>query len=198
MIGQLRGTLLEENNDGTLVIDVGGVGYDVIAPMGTAGRLRATPGPVVLYIHTHVREDALQLYGFMAPSERALFRQLTSVSSIGPKTAITILGAMGAAELMGHIVAGETKRLTALPGVGKKTAERLTLELKDKLASLLPSGAARGAPRSAGSGAELLHSALSQLGFRPAEIERAIDGLRERLDTPIGELVRDALRILSK
>ena len=184
-----------------LVVDVGGVGYEVMVPLGTVGRLASDAGVITLYVHTHVREDALLLYGFVTLEDRAAFRLLTGISAIGPKIAMSILGSLTVADLAAAVTRGETTRLTKIPGVGKKTAERIALELKDKLvaskmAVALPNAAT--APAKAAK-AELVHGALTRMGFRPAEAERAIASLGSRVESaPIGELVRDALAVLSR
>ncbi len=184
-----------------LVVDVGGVGYEVMVPLGTVGRLVANDGIVTLFVHTHVREDALLLYGFASLEDRAAFRLLTGISAIGPKIAMSILGSLSLGDLAVAVTRGETARLTKIPGVGKKTAERIALELKDKLlgpkvALSMPNAAAIPAPTAK---AELIHGALTRMGFRPAEAERAIASLGSRVESaPIGELVRDALAVLSK
>ena len=184
-----------------LVVDVGGVGYEVTVPLGTVGRLASDNGVVTLYVHTHVREDALLLYGFASLDDRATFRLLTGISAIGPKIAMNILGSLSIPDLAVAVTRGETARLTKIPGVGKKTAERIVLELKDKLQA--PSAARTEAnaavPKAQAAKAELVHGALTRMGFRPAEAERAIASLGSRVDSaPIGELVRDALAVLSK
>ena len=201
MIGRLAGRIVDDGADGVLVVDVGGVGYEVMVPLGTVGRLVANDGIVTLFIHTHVREDALLLYGFASLEDRAAFRLLTGISAIGPKIAMSILGSLSLSELAVAVTRGETARLTKIPGVGKKTAERIALELKDKLlgpkvALTMPNAAAVPAPTAK---AELIHGALTRMGFRPAEAERAIASLGSRVESaPIGELVRDALAVLSK
>jgi Holliday junction DNA helicase RuvA len=201
LIGRLVGKVVEDGADGTLILDVGGVGYEVLVPLGTGGRV--TPdaaGVVTLFVHTHVREDAFLLYGFASRDERAAFRQLIGVSNIGPKIALSILGALSVSELAAAVARGETAKLTAVPGVGKKTAERLVLELKDKLVAHVPVLAAapqvRPAPR--GAKAELVHGALTRMGYRPAEAERAVAALGARVDEePLPDLVREALGVLS-
>ena len=205
MIGRLTGRIVEESADGALVVDVVGVGYEVMAPLGTVGRLAAAPeGVVTLYVHTHMREDALLLYGFASRGERAVFRQLIAISSIGPKIAMSILGALPIGDLAAAIARGETGRLTKVPGVGKKTAERIVLELKDKLlaeapaaAPVLPTrGPSAAIPRA--ENAELLHGALTRMGSRPAEADRAVAALGSRVDSePLADLVREALSVLS-
>ncbi len=206
MIGRLCGRVVEESADGTLVLDVVGVGYEVVAPLGTLGRATLDPsGPVTLFIHTHVREDALLLYGFASREDRATFRALIGISNIGPKIAMAILGSMSAGELALVITRGQVARLTAIPGVGKKTAERLVLELKDKLivppAALAKAGPDAIAPPAApptSSKGELLHGALTRMGYRPAEADRAVSSLGARVETEaLGDLVREALAALS-
>jgi Holliday junction DNA helicase RuvA len=202
LIGRLTGRVVEDAADGTLVLDVGGVGYEVAAPLGTIGR--ATPdatGLVTLHVHTHVREDALLLYGFATAEDKAAFRALVSVSNVGPKIAISILGVLAAPELASVLGRGETNKLTQIPGVGKKTAERLVLELKEKLAHLArasaPVAAQKAPPPS--SQAETLVRALTGMGFRQPEAERAVEALGPRVDAaPLGELVREALASLAR
>ena len=211
MIGRLVGHIVEEGADGTLVLDVRGVGYEVVVPLGTVGRVGGGTVPpqapadaeVTLFIHTHVREDALLLYGFGSRDERAVFRQLIGISSIGPKIALSILGALPVGELAGAIARSETTKLTKVPGVGKKTAERIVLELKDKLlVQPSPLGATPAprdaAPRARDAKGELLHGALTRMGYRPAEAERAVATLGSRIETePLGDLIREALGILA-
>jgi Holliday junction DNA helicase RuvA len=202
LIGRLVGKIVEESADGSCVIDVRGVGYEVTVPLGAVGR--APPddaGAVTLWIHTHVREDAFVLYGFASREDRAVFRQLIAVSNIGPKIALSILGALPVGELAAAVAGGETTKLTRVPGVGKKTAERIVLELKDKLLAPPPALAAAAAPAKAaprGAKAELLHGALTRLGYRPAEAERAVTALGARVESePLADLVREALGVLS-
>jgi holliday junction DNA helicase RuvA len=226
LIGRLTGRVVEDAADGTVVLDVSGVGYEVTLPLGALGRARAlTPAQVpaapatpaapaapaapavprdlvTLYVHTHVREDAFLLYGFASREDRAAFRALISVSSIGPKIAMAILSVMTAAELAAVLSRKEIARLTGVPGVGKKTAERLVLELKDKLLELptpLPGGATQASlPAPSGKG-DLLKGALTGMGYRPVEAERALTALGARLDKePLDDLIREALGLLSR
>ena len=202
MIGRLTGRITEEGAEGTLIVDVGGVGYEVVAPLGTSGRTTAdAAGCVTLYVHTHVREDALLLYGFASRSERAAFRELIGVSSIGPKLAVNILGVLSVAELASAVVTGDLKVLTRVPGVGKKTAERIALELKDRLSAEgpVPSPAAEAESASVGGRqAELLHGALTRMGYKPTEADRALVALKDRIATvALADLVREALAMLS-
>lgn len=208
MIGRLTGSIAQEELDGTLVLDVQGVGYEVSTPPGTGGRLRALApqGPAVLHVHTHVREDIFQLFGFATADDRLLFRTLLGVSSIGPKTALAIVAALPAAELARAVQRRELGRLTAVPGVGKKTAERLMLELRDKLSGAsFPAGAAAATGgKASGAGAapparDLLSGALTRMGFKAPDVERAIDEFGDRVGAePLGDLVREALQRLTK
>jgi Holliday junction DNA helicase RuvA len=203
LIGRLVGQIVEDSAEGAVVVDVRGVGYEVLVPLGTVGR--ATPdeaGAVTLYVHTHVREDALLLYGFASRDERSVFRQLIGVSSIGPKIALSILGALPVGELAAAVAGGETVKLTRVPGVGKKTAERIVLELKDKLLAQAPLSVAGAVPpprpTARGAKGELLHGALTRMGYRAVEADRAVAALGARVDTEaLAELVREALAVLA-
>lgn len=132
MIAHLRGSLLEKHPN-SAIIDVGGVGYEVAISVSTFSSLPDPGAEVRLRVHTHVREDAITLFGFLTADEKTLFERLISVSGIGPKLAITVLSGLPASELVAAIRAGQTDRLVRIPGVGRKTAERIVLELKDKL-----------------------------------------------------------------
>lgn len=206
MIGRLTGKVTQED-DGTIVVDVNGVGYEVIVPLGTVGRAAADgEGRVTLFVHTHVREDVLSLFGFASEGDRLAFRTLISVSNVGPKTAIAVLSSLPAAELGQAIARKELGRLTAVPGIGKKTAERLLLELKDKLPLLEAAGPRGAAPVVATAGAkasnpDLLAGALVNMGYRPNEAERAIEQLGREgklAELPLADLLREALAVLSK
>ena len=143
MIAFLRGSLLEKHPT-QVIIETHGVGYEVTIPVSTFSVLPDPPSTATLRVYTHVREDALQLFGFATIEEKALFEKLISVSGIGPKLAITVLSGLAAADLVSAIRGGSIERLTRVPGIGKKTAERLIVELRDKLDSLAPSGVAVG------------------------------------------------------
>jgi Holliday junction DNA helicase RuvA len=154
-----------------------------------------------LWVHTHVREDALALFGFADDVERAAFRVLLGVSNVGPRIAVAVLGSLPAADLARAVAQRDLGALTAIPGIGKKIAERLLLELRDKLPSVPASAAAPAfpPPKAMGGGAERLKSALTGMGFRPAEAERAIASLEDRVATaPMQELLRDALALLAR
>src|SRR5689334_16328143 len=137
MIAHLRGKLLAKHPN-QAIVETGGVGYDVTISVPTFSDLPAVGSEVALFIHTHVREDALALYGFLRSSEKLLFEKLITVSGIGPKLAITILSGMPADEMIGAIRGNDMGRLTRIPGIGKKTAERMVLELRDKLPQVGP------------------------------------------------------------
>ncbi|MGD0673950.1 MAG: Holliday junction branch migration protein RuvA [Polyangiaceae bacterium] len=203
MIGRLTGKVVAQEPDGGIVLDVGGVGYELAAPLGTLGRARADDsGRVTLWVHTHVREDALALYGFADEPERFAFRALLGVSNVGPKIAVAVLGALPAAELARAIARRDLTALTAVSGIGKKIAERLLLELRDKLPLVSPPPAtldgARPAPRPTGA-EERLRGALTGMGFKPAEAERAVSALEGRFGVAsVEDLLREALALLAK
>lgn len=176
MIALLRGILLEKHPN-QAVVDVGGVGYDVAIPVSTYSHLPDVGSEVRLRIHTHVREDAIALFGFLAQDEKALFEKLISVSGIGPKMAMAVLSGIPAADLINSVRRGEVERLVRIPGVGKKTAERMVLELRDKMPA--PSGeepaGAPGAPATALTAVEQdVLSALLNLGCARPAAETAV------------------------
>ena len=205
MIGRLTGKVAAQETDGGVVLDVGGVGYELAVPLGTLGRARTDEvGRVTLWVHTHVREDALALFGFADEVERAAFRALVGVSNVGPKIAIAVLGALPAAELARAVARRDMAALTGVSGIGKKIAERLLLELRDKLpiptASTASGAANAGGPRreSMASG-ERLRGALTGMGFKPAEADRVIATLAERdREASFDEMLREALALLAK
>jgi Holliday junction DNA helicase RuvA len=195
MIGFLRGVLLHKSPQ-DLLLDVSGVGYRVLVPISTFCRLGDQGTQAQLLIHTHVREDQLVLYGFATPAELELFEKLISVSGVGPKVALGVLSGIEADDLVQAIRGNDVARLTRVPGVGKKTAERLILELKDKIASLHQGTAAPTAPSPERS--DLL-SALANLGYSSAEADRAAtEVLRLHPDASLGDLLRAALRVISR
>ena len=207
MIGRITGKIVDEEEGGVLVVDVGGVGYEVIAPIGTRGRVEKESGEsVTLHVHTHVREDALTLFGFASHADRVAFRTLIGVSNVGPKTAINVLSIMPGPELARVIAANDLRGLTGIPGIGKKTAERLLLELRDKLPALEEGATTRSATpaKTKASGnqtADVLLSALTNMGYRPSEAERAVQGMDPALfaGKPVmSDLLRQALALLAK
>ena len=194
MIGRLTGRLAAKAPDQVL-LDVGGVGYLVHIPLSTFYELPETESPASLWIHTHVREDALALYGFLTERERTLFLLLLGVTGIGPRVALTVLSGIPPAELVEALRAQDVRRLVAVPGVGKKTAERMVLELAEKVASL-PGEAPAGAP--AAVAADDVISALVNLGYRKAEAERAVDAIaRAGGSREFGPFLKEALRRLT-
>ena len=198
MIAFLRGTVLEKHPQ-RLIVDVGGVGYEVHVPLSTLYVVGETGAKVALHIHTHVREDALQLFGFLTQEEEELFHLLISVSGVGPKLAVNILSGMPAPELAAAILHGELARLTKISGVGKKTAERLVVELKDKIRQSGLSSGRSSQPPPAHDSDEALLSALVNLGYRPATAERTAEAVRRALgaSAPLEDRLREALRLMA-
>jgi Holliday junction DNA helicase RuvA len=202
MIGWLSGKVVQAVPD-RLILDVGGVGYQVAIPLSTYYELqKADPGATIrLYIHTHVREDALALYGFWSERERELFERLIAVSGIGPRLAQVVLSGMAPDELIAALAAGDVARLVRIPGVGKMTAERMVVELRDKLqawAAELPAARAAAAGAGVGSDNDLV-AALVNLGYKPSLAEGAVGAARkEAPEAAFHELLRLALRRLSR
>jgi Holliday junction DNA helicase RuvA len=196
VIAQVRGRLLRKEPQ-EAIVDVGGVGYRVAIPLSTFYRLGEPGGEVTLRTHTHVREDALALFGFLSAAEQALFERLIAVSGVGPKLALSILSGIEAPDLVAALRASDVARLTRIPGVGKKTAERLVLELKDKVQGLAASEEA--APVGvAPSSREDLVSALVHLGYSRPEAERGVDrALKEDATGRFEDLLRLSLRTVS-
>ena len=196
MIAHLRGKLLVKHPN-QAIVETCGVGYDITISVPTFSDLPAVGAEVALHIHTHVREDALALYGFLRASEKALFEKLITVSGIGPKLAITILSGMPADEMIGAIRSNDIARLTRIPGIGKKTAERMVLELRDKLPETnAPSESA--APTMNATEEDVL-SALMNLGYQRAAAEKALGVVTKNGKTgSFDALFRDSLAALSK
>lgn len=197
MIARLSGTLAAKSPT-EIVVDVGGVSFAVSIPLSTFERLGSEGGPVAVFTHLHVREDALQLYGFFSEEERELFRMLIAVSGIGPKMAQGILSGISPGELKNHILTGNAGALTAIPGVGRKTADRLVVELRDRLSRAEGTGV--GAAAFAGDGAQVRNEALlalTSLGYNRAAAEKAIRGaVQESRDAEasVEALIKAALR----
>jgi Holliday junction DNA helicase RuvA len=174
MIAFLRGTILEKHPN-QVIVDAGGVGYDVTIPISTFSALPAPGSEVRLRIHTHVREDALALFGFLTEDEKALFEKLIGVSGIGPKLAVTVISGLPTADLIAAIRQGLVEQLVRIPGIGKKTAERMVLELRDKLDMLAPTAGAVAAPPSSLSALDQdVLSALVNLGCARPAAEAAV------------------------
>jgi len=196
MIAHLRGKLLAKHPN-QAIVETGGVGYDVTISVPTFSDLPGIGGEVTLHIHTHVREDLIALYGFLRPAEKRLFEKLITVSGIGPKLAITILSGMAADEMVNAIRGNDIARLTRIPGIGKKTAERMVLELQDKLAT---EGVAESPVTPALSAVEEdVLSALTNLGYQRAAAERALASVEKNGKGSSFEVTfRQTLGVLSK
>lgn len=200
MIAYLSGRLLEKSAN-SVILDVAGVGYDVAIPLSTFYELGEPGSDVQLRIYTHVREDTLQLFGFKTVRERDLFLRLTSVQGVGPKLGVTILSGMSADEIVKSIRSNDLARLTSIPGVGRKTAERLVVELRDKVGELaMAAGAASGgAPLPAEGLFEDALSALVNLGYQRSAAERALQkAAQEGTEASVQKLLRRSLQILAK
>ena len=192
MIARLAGVLLEKLPD-RVVLDVGGVGYAVAISFQTYQELPEAGNAAALLVYTHVREDTLALFGFASDREKKLFEMLISVSGVGPKLALTLLSGIPAEELVAALARADARRLVLIPGIGKKTAERLTLELKEKAEKLFvpPAGGARVE-------AEDVVSALVNFGYRKSDAERAVEQLTRKGAPPsFADFLKEALATLS-
>jgi holliday junction DNA helicase RuvA len=206
MIAHLSGTLLSKHAT-SVILDVAGVGYEVTIPLSTFYELEDAGSKVQLRIYTHVREDALQLYGFKSARERELFLRLISVSGVGPKLGITLLSGMNADEIIASIRTNNLARLTLVPGIGRKTAERLVIELRDKVTSLSSPeleeelGPESGSPAvsSEDSMRSDALSALLNLGYQRSSAEKAVTAaINEGGDLSVESILRNSLRKLAK
>lgn len=200
MIGRLRGTLLEKQPP-HLLVDVGGVGYEVQASLTTMLAMPAIGGEVVLHTQMVVREDAQQLFGFASTAERELFRSLVRVSGVGPKVALGILSGMAPDEFVGAVRRNDIASLMKLPGVGKKTAERLLVEMRDRVETLEFAAATQAlpaAPTEAGNTLQEAEQALIALGYRPQDATRMLETVRRDVGEMSSEaLIRAALRSMT-
>jgi Holliday junction DNA helicase RuvA len=198
LIGLVRGRVLRSSPEQVL-LDTGGVGYVVHIPLSTFYEIEraGSTEAILLYVHTHVREDALALFGFWTEGELRLFEKLIAVSGIGPRLAQSILSGMAPEDLVRAITAGDVARLTTIPGVGKKTAERTIVELRDRLKDFaIDSGGVAGRAEPA---EDDLVAALSNLGYKPAQAERVVSQVRrENPDAAFHELLRQSLKRLSR
>jgi Holliday junction DNA helicase RuvA len=200
MIARVSGILIQKTVT-HCVVDVHGAGFHIIVPLSTFYELPEEGQTVILHVHTHVREDAINLYGFRTHEEREVFQLMISVSGIGPKLAINILSGIAAGDLLNAITGEDLKRLTGIPGVGKKTAERMILELKDKVARIVGEPVMAGAAgRKAGD--QLKDDALSalvNLGYKGSMVKDVVDRiLRETPEAPsLDWLLKQALRVLA-
>lgn len=203
MIAYLSGKLLDKQAN-AVIVDVGGVGYEVIIPLSTFYELGDVGSDVQLRIYTHVREDTLQLFGFKTEREREIYLKLISVQGIGAKSGITMLSGMSADEIVAAIRTDNVVRLTAIPGVGRKTAERLVIELRDKIKDFLEgaaieAGAAGGSEVPADAVYEDALSALLNLGYNRAAAEKALkQTIQEGAEMSVQKLLRRSLQLLAK
>jgi Holliday junction DNA helicase RuvA len=196
MIAYLRGKLLAKQPN-QIIVETAGVGYDVTITVPSFAELPQVGTEVAIHIHTYVREDVLALYGFLRPEEKQLFEKLISVSGIGPKLAITILSGMPADEMVASIRRNDIARLTKIPGIGKKTAERMVLELRDKLPPLRAEAVTQ-IPTLTAVEEDVL-SALTNLGYQRAVSEKAVAGIAKNDHTKTFEVMfREALSVLAK
>lgn len=197
MIARLSGTLVEKSVQ-RLIVDVGGVGYDVLVPLSTFYAVGDAGADVVLRIHTHVREDAFLLFGFATAMEQTLFERLIAVSGIGPKLALAVLSGIESGELAAAIRQADVARLTRIPGVGRKTAERIVVDLKDRMPAAAE-GVADAAGPAAGPLRDDLLSALVNLGYQRGAVEKKIDAALTQAAAPEFEAVlRQVLREMSR
>ena len=193
MIAKVRG-ILDHKAPGEVIVDVGGVGYQLFTALSVFYRLPEVGEPVTLLVYTHVREDALQLFGFFDPAEKQAFVLLTGVSGIGPRLALNILSGMAAGELLGALRDGDVARLVSIPGVGKRLADRMIVELRDKI-EVLPEAAPEPTAAPGIRGDAL--SALVNLGYRRADAERAVRQVLGQGAAELETVLKEALRVLS-
>jgi Holliday junction DNA helicase RuvA len=199
VIAHLSGTLLEKQVQ-RLVVDVSGVGYDVLVPLSTFYTVGEPGAAVALRIHTHVREDAIQLFGFSTALELLLFEKLIAISGVGPRVALSVLSGIETTDLVRAVRQADVARLTRIPGVGRKTAERLVVELKDRLPTdeSAPAGAAL--PSTSSSTRDDVVSALVNLGYQRGQVDRAVDAAVRAAgdDADFERILREALRSMTK
>jgi len=192
MIGRLAGKLLAKQPP-QLLLDVGGVGYEIEAPMSTFFKLPAVGEPLVLQTHLVVREDAQLLYGFATQVEKALFRELIKISGIGPKVALAVLSGINADDFWSTVRAGETGRLVKVPGIGKKTAERIVVEMRDKAGAAGGEGLPGSSPGVAATPLAEARAALEGLGYKPVEAQRLTDAIKQD-GMSTDQIIREALK----
>ena len=198
MIAFLRGRVLEKHPN-RVIVDVGGVGYDVAVPLSTFYVTGEPGAEIVLRVYTHVREDQIALFGFATPLEQTVFERLIAINGIGPKLALAVLSGLEPRELVASIQRGDLARLTGIPGVGKKTAERIVLEMRDRLPKALESAGTVPAPTAADRLRDDLVSALANLGYHRQAIDRVLDKHLSNADTAtFQDVLRASLRELSR
>ncbi len=194
MIAKISGHLAR-NVPGEIIVDVGGVGYQIFIPLTVFYRLPEVGAPVSLHIHTHLREDALQLFGFLEEAEKQIFLLLNNVTGIGPKLAVNILSGIPAEDLARALKEGDQARLVSIPGVGKKLAERMVVELRDKVMTI------RSEKEERDGGSQLMRdavSALVNLGYRRAEAEKSVRDITRSGEQLLADVLKEALRRLSQ
>jgi Holliday junction DNA helicase RuvA len=194
VIGWLRGELISRGADGEVLVDVGGVGYRVSVPSSVLGSIGDPGATVGLYVHTHVREDAIVLYGFATVNERRCFEALLAAHGVGPSLALSVLSSLHPDSLVRAVMDGDLDTLCSVPGIGRKTAARLVLDLKAKLDLPMDEMTGGGGQVGAGARAEV-RGALSELGYAPEEIRRALQAVPE--EGPVEDLLRQALKELA-
>ena len=195
MIGHLRGRVLRKAPQ-ELIVDIAGVGYRLTIPVSTFYGLGEEGSEVSVRVHTHVREDALALFGFLTETEESLFHHLTAVSGVGPKLAINILSGIEGYDLIAALREGDIARLTRIPGVGRKTAERLVVELKEKMPAIAPQAVGQTVAAPATPKEDLL-SALGNLGYSRNEAEKGVDrALRDGSQESFEDLLRRSLQLI--
>jgi Holliday junction DNA helicase RuvA len=198
MIAFLRGRVLDKHPN-RIIVDVQGIGYEVHVPLSTYYDIGDAGADVSLRVHTHVREDALQLYGFLTVLEQQLFERLIGISGIGPRLAVAVLSGIEAQELVGAVQRADIVRLTAIPGIGRKTAERIVLELKDRLAQLAAQPAAVASASPVDRLRDDLLSALQNLGYHRPQAEKAVDStLKSTDELNFEHALKSALRELMR
>lgn len=203
MIASLSGKVLEKSAN-LVIVDVGGVGYEVLIPLSTFYEIGEVGSDVQLRIYTHIREDAMQLFGFSTEREKSLYLKLISVQGVGAKSGITMLSGMSADEITDAIRTDNLAKLTAIPGVGRKTAERLVIELRDKVGEISAAAAAAGTAvsTSGGEGEDVFNDALSalvNLGYQRNAAEKAVQQVRrDGVEATVQKILRAALQRLAK
>jgi Holliday junction DNA helicase RuvA len=197
VIAQISGNLAHKT-PGEVVIDVGGVGYQVFIPLSVFYALPEIGEPVTLHIHTHLREDALQLFGFREAADKQVFLLLNGVAGIGPKLAVNILSGIPADELVQAVKGGDQLRLLSIPGVGKKLAERMAVELRDKFAVLQAQAPAATVPNNGSQLTEDAVSALVNLGYRKVEVEKNVRDAVQSGKQTLQDIIKDVLRRITQ
>jgi len=200
MIARLTGQLLSKSPS-TVILDVQGVGYEISIALSTYFSLPHLKDSVTLAISTHIRNDTIQLFGFLTPAEKETFTLLTGISGIGPKLALSALSTLNVKDILSAIQRNDVERLSSTPGIGKKSASRIVLELKDKVAKYISTDALPGEQLPAEDTVQAdAESALTNLGYRPLDVQKAIKRSREKLDDPsnLELIIRESLKVLAK